>query len=82
MYIISYKGYLLTEIFKNIPNYKEKQELISKLHEDILVEAHKITQGFEHMEDIEIKNFNIEYIYGIDGNSTIENYIQEIKCFE
>lgn len=68
---------LLTEIFKNIPNYKEKQELISKLHEAILVEAHKITQGFQHMENIGIKN-----IYGIDGNSTIANYIEEIKCFE
>jgi hypothetical protein len=68
---------LLTEIFKNIPSYKENQELIENLHENILVEANKITQIFQHMENIGMKD-----IYGINGDSAITNYIQEIKCFE
>lgn len=68
---------LLTKIFQNIPNYKEQQELISKLHENILVETNKINQIFKEM-----KILNMKDIYGIDGDSNIANKITEIKCFE
>ncbi|QOY51350.1 hypothetical protein [Candidatus Sulfurimonas baltica] len=68
---------LLTEIFKNIPNYKEKQELIATLHENVLAESSKINQVFQ-----DIKILNTKDLYEIDGDSPMVNYIQEIKCFE
>ena len=71
---------LLIEIFENIPNYKEKQELISKLNENILVEASKITQVFQHIDNV--NDINLKDIYGIDGNGPMANAINEIKPFQ
>ena len=63
-------------IFKNISNYKERQDLISKLNENILVEANKINQLFKDIELTKIKD-----IYGVDTYSSIGKEIQEIKCW-
>lgn len=67
---------LLTKVFQNISNYKEQQEFISKLHENILFEASEINQLFLEMEVINKKD-----IYGVTENTDIANDIDKIKCF-
>lgn len=68
---------LLTKVFENSANYKEQQNLTSKLNENILIEANKINQLFK---DIELTN--IQDIYGIDDDNPIANKITEVKCFD